>query len=111
VTTARAKGLTERRVVLRHALRNSLTTFVSAVILDFGAIFGAAMAVDWVFQMQGLGSLFLTEIAGVGGGDGPRYLNPYAIEALLTVTAGFVIASSIVAELAVFTFDPRARVA
>jgi ABC-type dipeptide/oligopeptide/nickel transport system permease component len=44
--TARAKGLSERRVVLRHALRTSLIAFVSALFLDFGSIFGAAVAVD-----------------------------------------------------------------
>ena len=59
VTVARAKGLPERRVVLRHALRNSLVTFVPAILSDFGAIFGASLAVDWVFRLQGLGSLFL----------------------------------------------------
>lgn len=108
-TTARAKGLPERLVVLRHALRNSLATFTSALLLDVGAIFGAAMAVDWVFQLNGLGTLFIAEIAGSGGGDAPVSLNPYAIEALLTIAALFVVASSFVAEVAVASFDPRAR--
>jgi len=108
-TTARAKGLPERTVVLRHALRNSLATFTSALLLDFGAIFGAAMAVDWVFQLNGLGTLFITEVSGFGGGDSARSLNPYAIEALLTLAALLVVASSFVAEVAVASLDPRAR--
>ncbi|MGH3000529.1 MAG: ABC transporter permease subunit, partial [Gaiellaceae bacterium] len=109
-TTARAKGLPERLVILRHALRNSLATFTSALLLDVGAIFGAAMAVDWVFQLNGLGTLFIVDIAGIGlGADSPRYLNPYAIEALLTIAALFVVASSFVAEVAIASFDPRAR--
>ena len=108
-TTARAKGLPERLVVLRHALRNSLATFTSALLLDFGAIFGAAMAVDWVFQFNGLGTLFITEVAGFGAGDSARTLNPYAIEALLTLAALFVIASSFIAEVAIAAFDPRGR--
>lgn len=107
--TARAKGLPERVVVLRHALRNSLATFTSALLLDFGAIFGAAMAVDWVFQLNGLGTLFITEVSGFGAGDSARSLNPYAIEALLALAALFVIASSFVAEVAIASFDPRAR--
>ena len=108
-TTARAKGLPERTVVLRHALRNSLATFTGALLLDFGAIFGAALAVDVVFGLNGLGSLLLTEIGGIGGGDGPRYLNPYAIETLLATAALFVIATSVIAEIAVASFDPRTK--
>jgi peptide/nickel transport system permease protein len=108
-TTARAKGLPERTVVLRHALRNSLATFTSALLLDFGAIFGAALAVDVVFGLNGLGSLLLVEVGGIGGGDGPRYLNPYAIETLLATAALFVIVASVVAEVAVASLDPRTR--
>jgi peptide/nickel transport system permease protein len=109
-TTARAKGLSERRVVLRHALRNSLGSFTSALLLDFGTVLGAALAIDWVFRMQGLGMLFLTQVAGVGSGDGPRYLDAYAIQALLTLTAVLVVVSSLLAELAVAWLDPRVRV-
>jgi len=110
-TTAYAKGLSERRTVIRHALRNSLATFTSALLLDMGAIFGAAMEVDWVFRLGGFGTLFLTEIAGVGGGgDAPAYLDPYSIETMLAFAALFVLASAFVAELAVGWLDPRARV-
>jgi peptide/nickel transport system permease protein len=101
-TTARAKGLPERRVVLRHALRNSLATFVSAMLLDFGAIFGAALAVDWIFQLNGLGTLFLYEIQTAS-------INPYAVQLLLVVTAAMVIAAGLASELAVGWLDPRAR--
>jgi peptide/nickel transport system permease protein len=110
-TTARAKGLTERRVVLRHALRNSLGTFASVLLLDFGAVLGAALAVDFVFRMNGLGLLFLGEIGGLGSqsGDGPKFLDPYAVQALLTLIAVLVAAASLLAELAVLWLDPRAR--
>jgi peptide/nickel transport system permease protein len=110
-TTARAKGLTDRRVVLRHALRNSLGTFSSVLLLDFGAVLGAALAVDFVFRMNGLGLLFLSEIGGLGSqsGDGPKFLDPYAVQALLTVIAVLVAAASLLAELAVLWLDPRAR--
>jgi peptide/nickel transport system permease protein len=110
-TTAYAKGLTERKVVLRHALRNSLATFASALLLDMGAIFGAAMAVDWVFGLGGLGTLLLAQLNGVGGGgDAPAFLDAYSIENLLAFAALFVLASSFLAELAVSWLDPRARV-
>jgi len=109
ITTARSKGLPERTVILRHALRNSLATFVGAFLLDFGAIFGAAMAVDYIFHLDGLGSLLISEIAGVGSGDSPRYLDAYAIESLLTAAAFLVVVSSVLAELAVSWLDPRTR--
>lgn len=108
-TTARAKGLSERQIVLRHALRNSLASFSSALLLNFGAVLGAALAIDWVFHLDGLGTLFLADVAGIGSGDGPRLLNPYALQALLTLTAVIVVGSSVLAEVAVGWFDPRVR--
>jgi len=110
-TTARAKGLSERRVVLRHALRNSLGVFASVLLLDFGAIVGAALAVDYVFKLNGLGLLFLNEIGALGSqsGDGPKFLDPYAVQGLLVVLAVIVAVASLLAELAVLWLDPRAR--
>jgi ABC-type dipeptide/oligopeptide/nickel transport system permease component len=101
-TTARAKGLTERRVVLRHALRNSLVPFTSALLLDFGSIFGAAMAVDWVFQLGGIGSVFIGAIAS-------PTIDPNALQFLLVVTAALVLSMSLLSELAVAWLDPRVR--
>jgi peptide/nickel transport system permease protein len=111
VTTARAKGVSEGGVVLRHALRNSLGTFTSVLLLDFGAVVGAALAVDFVFRMNGIGLLFLGEIGGLGSqsGDGPKFLDPYAVQALLTIIAFMVAGASLLAELAVLWLDPRAR--
>src|SRR4029077_19243692 len=58
VRTARAKGLTERRVLIRHALRTSLIAFVSLFGLDFGALVGGgALLVEVVFNLHGLGWL------------------------------------------------------
>jgi peptide/nickel transport system permease protein len=110
-TTARAKGVSERRVVVRHALRNSLGAFVSVLLLDFGAIVGAALAVDWVFRMNGMGLLFLSVIGGLGSqsGDGPKFLDAYAVMAVLTVIAVMVAAASLLAEVVVLWLDPRAR--
>jgi len=104
VATARMKGLTERRVILGHALRNALATFVGALFSDFGAVFGAALAVDWIFQLNGIGSLLLREI--------PQSFAPadiYAIELILLITGGFVLVSSLVGDVAVAGLDPRMR--
>ena len=58
VRTARAKGLTERRVMLRHALRTSLVAFVSLFGLDFGALVGGgALLTEVVFGLHGVGKL------------------------------------------------------
>ena len=86
ITTARAKGLPERTVVLRHALRASLSTFAGALFADFGAVFGASLAVDWVFQLHGLGTNFIEQFNPFG------QFNLDSMEALLLVTAVLVIA-------------------
>jgi peptide/nickel transport system permease protein len=104
VTTARAKGLSERRVLVHHALRASLVTFVGAVLADFGAIFGSAMAVDYIFQLNGLGTVFISEFPTDFGS-----IDTYSIEPVLLLTAILVIVSSIVADLTIFWLDPRVR--
>lgn len=101
-TTARAKGLPERAVVLRHALRNSLVAFSSALLLDFGAMFGAALAVDWVFKIGGIGSLFLDLIAN-------QSIDPNAVTSVLFVTALLVLLASLANDLVVPLLDPRVR--
>jgi ABC-type dipeptide/oligopeptide/nickel transport system permease component len=104
IATARAKGLSERRVVFGHALRNALATFTSALFADFGIVFGAALAVDWVFQLGGIGTLLLHEF--------PQTFGPadiYAIELILIFTGAFVLISSLLADVAVAALDPRVR--
>lgn len=104
VTTARAKGLPERAVLLRHAMRASLATFVGALLSDLGAILGGALAVDWVFQFNGLGTVFVSEFpVDVGS------VNPYSIVPVLLLTALLVIASSAAADLSIYWLDPRTR--
>ena len=104
VTTARAKGLPERHVLLRHALRNSLVTFAAALLGDTGAIFGAAMAVDYVFQLNGLGTVFIGLFPVDIGSVDPNLLAPVVL-----LTALLVIAASFVADVAVLWLDPRVR--
>lgn len=105
ITTARAKGLTERRVLLRHALRVSLSAFVSALLADFGAIFGAALAVDWVFQLNGLGSMFVREFPT----ESFAPIDAYSIELVLLVAGALVLLSSLLSEIALVSLDPRVR--
>lgn len=102
VTTARSKGVSETVVMVRHVLRNALGPFLGALLSDFGVVFGAAMVVDWVFQLRGLGSLFIVET-----NPSAPAIDAYAVEALLLVTALMLLVSSLLAEAAVVAFDPR----
>jgi glutathione transport system permease protein len=95
---ARAKGLSERQVILRHALRNSLIPFVSVLSLEFAAIVGASIATDYVFGMGGLASLFLGSL---------RQADPFAMTAILVLIGGTVAAFMLVADLALGSLDPR----
>jgi peptide/nickel transport system permease protein len=58
VRTARAKGLPERRVMLKHALRNALIPLVTLWALDFGTILGGAIVTETVFSLDGMGLYF-----------------------------------------------------
>jgi peptide/nickel transport system permease protein len=109
ITTARAKGLPGRLVLLRHALRNSLSAFLAALTSDFGALFGAALAIDWIYQLNGLGTLFIRELSinNLQGAGTP--IDVYAVEALLLVTALLLLGTSVAGEVAVAALDPRAR--
>jgi len=98
---ARSKGLPERSVVLRHALRNSLVPFVSVLSLEFGAIVGASLATDYVFRMGGLATLFLRAL---GEAD------PFELTALVVVLAAVVSAFMALADLVVGWLDPRVRI-
>jgi ABC-type dipeptide/oligopeptide/nickel transport system permease component len=106
IVTARAKGLTEGKVILRHALRASAATFVSVLLADFGAIFGAAMAVDWIFQLHGLGTLLLQLFPQT---DAAVPVDTYLLEGLLMTTAALLLLSSVLSEVAARWFDPRTR--
>jgi ABC-type dipeptide/oligopeptide/nickel transport system permease component len=99
---ARAKGLGEGRVVVRHALRNSLIPFVSALSLEIGAIVGASLAADWVFSLGGLATL---TIGALGRAD------PFEMTAVVVTLSAVVLVFMTLADLAVGWLDPRAHVA
>jgi peptide/nickel transport system permease protein len=102
IRTARAKGLSERRVLLRHALRMSLITFVSLFGLDFGALVGGgAVLTEVVFGLQGVGKLTY---------DALLNLDLPVIMATVMYAAFFVVAASAVVDIAYAWLDPRVRV-
>ena len=99
---ARAKGLSERSVVVTHALRNSLIPFVSSLSLEIGAVVGASLAADWVFSLGGLATL---TIQALGRAD------PFELTAVVMTLAAVVILFMTIADLIVGRLDPRARIA
>ena len=105
VTTARSKGLTETRIFFRHVLRISLAAFVAGLLADVGAIFGAALAVDAVFQLNGLGTLLVSEFPI----DSYHPIDVYSVNLLLLITGAFVLLSSALADTATSLLDPRRR--
>ncbi|MBE1536201.1 ABC transporter permease [Actinomadura algeriensis] len=100
VRTARAKGLTERRVVVRHGLRSALTPVVTQFGVDVGALIGSTVVTEKVFGLQGVGQLVTRSIAT---GD-----TPVVIGVTLTVTL-FVIVANLLVDFAYSLLDPRVR--
>ncbi len=100
--TARAKGLSERRVVFRHAVRNALIPVTTVLALNVGAIAAGLIITEQIFQWPGMGPLFINAI---GNGDFPVAL------AWVMVTVGSVIAFNLVADIVYAMLDPRIRYA
>ena len=101
IRTARAKGLPERTVVVRHAFRNMLIPITTLVAFDVGALLGGAIITEKVFAIPGMGSLFNL---GLSRGD----LNP--VMAYFLVIAAMAILFNFLADLAYAALDPRVRV-
>lgn len=100
VRTARSKGLTERRVIMRHAFRNALIPVVTVVALDFGALFGGAIVTESIFSLDGMGSYFIRALSE---------RDSYSVMAWLMVTATLVILFNLLADILYGWLDPRIR--
>ena len=101
IRTARAKGLSETRILLRHALRVSLITFVSLFGLDFGALVGGgALLTEVVFGLQGVGKLTF---------DALQNLDLPVIMATVMYSSFFVVAANAAVDVAYAFLDPRVR--
>ncbi|HLJ61120.1 MAG TPA: ABC transporter permease [bacterium] len=98
IRTARAKGLAERRVVFRHALRNSLIPVVTVVALDLAGLLSGAVVTETVFAWPGMGSLLIQSISNV---DYPTLL------AILMLSSFAIILSNLLADVLYSLLDPR----
>ena len=101
IRTARAKGLTERTVVVRHAFRNALIPIATIVAFDIGGIIGGAVITERVFGWTGMGALFQ---------NGLDHVDPNPVMAFFLVTGSLAIIFNLIADLVYAGLDPRIRV-
>ena len=100
VRTARAKGLDERVVVLKHALRNALTPVITLGALEFGTLLSGAVLTEQVFTIPGFGKLIVDAV----------FNRDYAVvQGVVLCTATAYIGLNLVADLAYFLVNPRLR--
>ncbi|MGI8478413.1 MAG: ABC transporter permease [Gaiellaceae bacterium] len=100
VRTARAKGLPERRVTMKHAFRNALLPLVTLVALNFGTLLGGVIVTETVFSLDGMGLYFYNALLAN---------DPYPVMAWLMVTATMIIVFNLIADIAYGYLDPRVR--
>ncbi len=100
VRTARAKGLGERRVVYKHALRNAIIPVVTVIGLQFGALLSGALLVETVFNWPGLGRLAFDSILR---------RDTSVLLGVLLVSSGMVIVANLLTDLLYTIIDPRIR--
>jgi peptide/nickel transport system permease protein len=98
--TARSKGITERRVLVNHAVRNALLPIVTLAAIEFGALCAGLIITENIFEYPGMGRFFLV---AYGNGDFPQ-LMPWMV---IVVTA--VIVFNLLADLSYAFLDPRIR--
>jgi peptide/nickel transport system permease protein len=100
VRTARAKGLAERTVIMRHAFRNAMIPIVTIVAFDIGGLIGGAIITERIFAWQGMGSLFNLGLQAVD-------LN--LVMGVFLVTGLVAVVFNLIADIAYAALDPRIR--
>jgi len=100
IRTARAKGLSERRIVLRHGLRSAINPIVTVLGIDIAVLLGSAVLVETVFDIPGIGRLNYTAITH---SDYP------IVQGTVLLAALFVVVANIVVDIVYAFLDPRVR--
>jgi peptide/nickel transport system permease protein len=100
IRLARAKGISPRRVLIRHGLRTALIPFVTVTALDIAAILGGAIITETIFQWRGMGDFLVRSIFN---------RDPYAILGWLLVSGTAVIVFNLIADVLYGVLDPRIR--
>ena len=100
VRTARAKGLMERVVIIKHALRNALIPVVTILVFDIAVIFGGAILTETIFSYPGMGRLYFDAL---GFSDWP------VVMAYLFIVAVLVVVATLIRDIVYTVVDPRIR--
>ncbi|MGZ8697394.1 MAG: ABC transporter permease [Gaiellaceae bacterium] len=100
IRAARAKGLTETRVTMKHAFRNALIPVVTISALNFGALIGGAVITESIFGLDGMGPYFLNNLLSQ---------DAYPVMAWLMIVATMVVAFNLIADIVYARLDPRIR--
>lgn len=100
IRTARAKGLARRLIIVRHALRNALLPVITVVGLEFAFLFGGLVVTEQVFNLNGLGRLFVQAVAN---------RDFILIQGMVMLFAVIYIVANLVVDLLYAVFDPRIR--
>lgn len=101
IRTARSKGLPERVVIVRHALRNALMPLASIVPPDFISMIGGAVLTETIFGWRGMGRMFI---------DALRFSETDPVMAYVMITGGLAMIANLLADLLYALLDPRIRV-
>jgi peptide/nickel transport system permease protein len=101
IRTARAKGLSERRVIFKHGVRAALTPVVSQLGVDIGALLGGVIVVEQVFGLSGLGQ---DSVQAIASGNLPLILG------FVLVASAFVVVANIIVDALYAVLDPRVRI-
>jgi peptide/nickel transport system permease protein len=102
IRTARAKGLSERRVVFRHGLRSAITPIVTAAGLDIGILLGGAILTESVFNIPGIGRLVFDSI---------QHSDLPMIQGTVLIGTFFIVMANLVVDILYAFLDPRVRYA
>jgi peptide/nickel transport system permease protein len=100
IRTARAKGLPETKVTVRHALRNALIPVVTVSAVNFGVLIGGAIITETIFGLDGMGPYFINNLLSQ---------DVYPVMAWLMITATMIIIFNLIADIAYGFLDPRIR--
>jgi peptide/nickel transport system permease protein len=100
IRTARAKGLSEQKVTIRHALRNALIPVVTVSAINFGVLIGGAVITETIFGLDGMGPYFINNLLSQ---------DVYPVMAWLMITATMIIIFNLIADITYGFLDPRIR--
>jgi peptide/nickel transport system permease protein len=102
IEAARARGLSEKRIVAVHAMRNSIMTTITVISVQIGFLIGGTVVLEYVFQIPGMGTLLLDSVTN----------RDFPLVATITVLAGAaVVLVTLLADLIQLALDPRVRAA